>query len=157
MRFRDLKKQSNNNNKQDNNKPLYTDARYVDRVKAFITDMFMIYIPILYILTYLVLDGKEAFQGSWVAQLIGVSIYALIYSLFLTKTGQTPGKKAYTIRVVDAVTHEKLSFIRAVWRFISFLISATIGIGLLFPFFRKDNRALHDLMANSVVEEVREL
>lgn len=157
MRFRDLKKQSHKNfNKQEDEKQLHIDATYVDRVKAFITDMFMIYIPILYIITYLVLDGKDSFQASGVGQLIGVSLYALIYSIFLSISGQTPGKKAYTIRVVDAKTYKKLSFIRALWRFIAFLISATIGIGLLFPFFRKDNKTLHDLMSNTVVEAVRE-
>ena len=156
MRFRDLKKQSQKNNQIKNEIPAHKDAGYIDRIKAFITDMFMIYMPILYILAYVVLDGKDAFQDSSSAQLIGVSVYAFIYSLFLSKTGQTPGKKAYTIKVVDARTHEKISFIRAVWRFIAFLFSATIAVGLLLPFFRKDNKTLHDLMANTVVEAVKE-
>lgn len=156
MRFRELKKQSQKPKNSENTKPSHIDANYVDRVKALITDMFMIYIPILYIITYVVLDGKDSFQASGVAQLIGVSLYALIYAVFLTKTGQTPGKKAYTIKVVDAVTYKKLSFPRALWRFIAFLVSATIGIGLLLPFFRKDNKALHDLMSNTVVEAVKE-
>jgi len=34
--------------------------------------MFMIYAPILYIITYLVLDGKEDFQASQLAPLVGV-------------------------------------------------------------------------------------
>ena len=156
MRFRDLKKQSNKNNQIKNEKPLYMDARYVDRIKALITDMFMIYIPILYIITYGVLDGKDSFQDSTIAPLIGVSLYAFIYSIFLVKTGQTPGKKAYDIKVVDALTYEKLSFFRSLWRFVAFLVSATIVIGLVLPFFRKDNKALHDLMANSVVIGLRE-
>ena len=156
MRFRDLKKQSHKNTQVKDTAPLYIEARYVDRIKAFITDMFMIYIPILYILTYLVLEGKDDFQGSGIAQLIGVSLYAFIYALFVAKLGQTPGKKAYTIKIVDAKTYEKISFLRALWRFVSFLFSATIGIGLLVPFFRKDNRALHDLMAHTVVEATKE-
>ncbi len=157
MRFRDLKKQKQNNkHKKASETSSYQEARYVDRIKALITDMFMIYIPILYIITYLVLGGKDDFQESWVGQLMGVTLYALIYATFLSKTGQTPGKKAYTIKVVDAKTYEKISFFRSLWRFVAFLFSATIGVGLFVPFFRKDNRALHDLMAGTVVEALPE-
>ena len=153
MRFRDLKKQSQKNNyKKTKKTSLYNEARYADRIKALITDMFMIYIPILYIITYAVLGGKDDFQESWIGQLIGVALYALIYAIFLARSGQTPGKKAYTIKVVDAKTYEKISFLRALWRFVAFLFSATIGVGLFVPFFRQDNRALHDLMAGTVVE-----
>ena len=113
--------------------------------------MFMIYIPVLYIITYAVLDGKDSFQESTIAQAVGVSIYGLIYAIFLLKTGQTPGKKAYTIKVVDAISGEKVSFMRAILRFIAFLFTATTFLGLLLPLVRKDNRTLHDLIANTVV------
>jgi uncharacterized RDD family membrane protein YckC len=156
MRFRDLKKQSQKTKQKQENIPLHVEARYVDRIKAFITDMFMIYVPILYILAYAVLDGKDAFQESSSAQFIGVTLYALIYALFLANSGQTPGKKAYTMKVVDSSTYKKISFIRALWRFISFLFSAMIGVGLLVPFFRKDNKTLHDLMAKTMVESIPE-
>ena len=112
--------------------------------------MFMIYAPILYIITYLVLDGKEDFQASQLAPLVGVSIYGLIYSILLTISGQTPGKKAYGIKVVDNRTFKNISFIKAVLRFIAFLFSATIVVGLLLPFYRKDKKALHDVLCSSV-------
>jgi len=158
MRFRDLKKQSNKNNQTKNreaqSKGKFKYARYPDRIKAFITDMFMIYIPILYIITYVVLDGKDAFQESTAAQSIGVALYGLIYAIFLARSGQTPGKKAYTIKVLDAKTGEKLSFIRGFIRFIAFLFTAATFLGLLLPFVRKDNRMLHDLIANSIVVNI---
>ena len=124
---------------------------YVNRIKAFITDMFMIYIPILYIIAYIALGGKDEFQASSLAQFSGVAIYATIYALFLSKTGQTPGKKAYSMRVVDAKSGENLSFFRAVWRFVAFLISATTLLGLLLPLYRKDKKALHDIISASKV------
>lgn len=113
----------------------------------------MIYTPILYILAYVVLDGKDAFQSSQVAPLGGVILYAVIYSAFLARSGQTPGKKAYDIKVVDADTFERISFFRALFRFVAFLFSATIIYGLLTPFFRKDDKALHDLITQTVVIE----
>lgn len=151
MRFRKLK-QLKKENKPTKVKILY--ARYPDRVKALITDMFMIYMPVMFIITYGVLNGKDEFQDSQLAPLIGTFLYGLIYALFLSKSGQTPGKKAYEIKVVNYHTLENLSFVSAFIRFIAFLFSATIIVGLLLPFFRKDNKALHDLICSSI--EIKE-
>ncbi len=152
MRFRKLKKQSQD--KKTKTKELKTQAhyaRYVDRIKAFITDMFMIYAPILYIITYVFMGGKDDFQDSQYAIFVGVTLYGLIYATLIAKMGQTPGKKAYTMKVVDFKTEKNIGFFRALLRFISFLFSATILLGLFVPFYRKDNRALHDLMVGTVV------
>jgi len=151
MRFRNLKKQAKNKQKTEKILPQIPTARVVDRIKAFITDMFMIYIPILYFITYVILDGKDEFQSSQLAPLMGVILYGLIYSLLVSKFGQTPGKKAYEMKVVDSTTYEQIGFFRALLRFISFLLSATFLLGLLVPFFRKDNRSLHDLIAKTTV------
>ncbi len=156
MRFRDIKKQSQKKQQAKVAVPNVTYARYTDRIKAFITDMFMIYAPILYIITYLFLDGKEDFQASQIAPLIGVSIYGLIYAFLVSRFGQTPGKKAYIIKVVDVKTHENIGFFRAIIRFIAFLFTGTTFLGLFLPFYRKDNRALHDLVCNTVVIALKE-
>jgi uncharacterized RDD family membrane protein YckC len=124
--------------------------RYTDKIKGFITDLFMIYTPILYIITYVILNGKEAFQSSAIAQFSGVILYGIIYSIFLARAGQTPGKKAYNMKVVDVKTNETLSFFWAFIRFVAFLFSATTLLGLLLPFYRKDKRAFHDLLSGSV-------
>jgi len=151
MRFRNLKKQAKNKQKTEKILLQIPTARVVDKIKAFITDMFMIYIPILYFITYVILDGKDEFQSSQLAPLMGVILYGLIYSLLVSKFGQTPGKKAYEMKVVDSTTYEQIGFFRALLRFISFLLSATFLLGLLVPFFRKDNRSLHDLIAKTTV------
>ena len=150
MRFRELKKQKKQI-KEEEQQQLLSYAKYSERVKALITDMFMIYAPILYIITYVVMNGKEEFQSSQLAPLIGVTLYGLIYAILVSKFGQTPGKKAYVIKVVDAKTGENISFFRALARFIAFLFSATILLGLLVPFYRADKRALHDLICGTAV------
>ena len=151
MRFRDIKKQSIKNKQEKENLPSVTYARFPDRIKAFITDMFMIYAPILYIITYVILDGKDEFQSSQLAPLIGVTLYGLIYAVLVSKFGQTPGKKAYLIKIIDFKTNKQIGFFRAFFRFIAFLFTATTLLGLLLPLYRKDNRALHDLLANTAV------
>ena len=149
MRFRDIKK--NKHNKPQDNKPEVNYAKTTDRLKAFITDMFMIYVPILYIITYIFMDGKDDFLASDAAPLIAVTLYGLIYSIFLTKTGQTPGKKAYEIKVVDAKSGENLSFIKSFIRYIMFLFSSFTLLGLIVVLYRKDKKSLHDLVCGSIV------
>ncbi|MCK9472089.1 RDD family protein [Sulfurimonas sp.] len=154
MRFRNLKKNKHITEKKKINKLHY--AHYSSRVKAFITDLFMIYAPILYLITYVALDGKDAFQSSQLAPLIGVSLYGLIYAVLLSKFGQTPGKKAYELKVVDDKTGKNLSFFRALLRFVAFLFTATTLLGLLVPFYRKDKKALHDIICNTLVVSTKE-
>ena len=148
MRFRDLKKQSKQ--KKQIQKPTFIYANYPDKIKALITDLFMIYAPILYLIAYVIMGGKDDFQSSQLAPLVGVSMYGLIYAILIAKFGQTPGKKAYNIKVVNEKNGENISFFRAVCRFIAFLFSATILLGLLTPLFRKDKKALHDIICATV-------
>lgn len=148
MKWRKIKQKKSYKTAQNGAQTLY--PSYTTKIKGFITDLFMIYTPILYLITYVVLNGKEAFQSSALAQFGGVMLYGIIYAFFLFKTGQTPGKKAYLMQVVDVQTQQKLSFFRALWRFVAFLASATTLLGLLLPLYRKDKRALHDLLSGSV-------
>ncbi|OHE15608.1 MAG: transporter [Sulfurimonas sp. RIFOXYD12_FULL_36_11] len=149
MRFRNIKKNRKTTESKESHKLTY--APYSYRVKAFITDMFMIYAPILYIIAYVAMSGKEDFQSSQLAPFAGVALYGIIYAILLNKFGQTPGKKAYEIKVVDTKTGEYLSFFRAFFRFIAFLFTATTLLGLFVPFYRKDKKALHDLICGSLV------
>lgn len=149
MRFRNLKKNKKPTEPKESQKLTY--APYSYRVKAFITDMFMIYAPILYIITYVAMGGKDEFQSSQLAPFAGVALYGIIYAVLLSKFGQTPGKKAYEIKVVDASNGENLTFFRSLFRFIAFLFTATTLLGLFVPFYRRDKKALHDLICGSLV------
>ncbi len=149
MRFRDIKK--NKHKKLHKSQERYTYAKTTDRIKAFITDMFMIYIPILYLITYVFMGGKDAFQESNIAPFLGVMLYGIIYSIFLSRTGQTPGKKAYGIKVVDQKSGNNLSFLKAYLRFIVFLFSSFTLLGLLVIYYNKDKKSLHDIVCGSVV------
>lgn len=153
MRFRNLKKNKKITEPKESQKLTY--APYSYRVKAFITDMFMIYAPILYIITYVFMSGKDDFQSSQFAPFAGVMLYGVIYAFLLSKFAQTPGKKAYEIKVVDDKTGENLTFFRAVFRFVLFLFTATTLLGLFIPFYRRDKKALHDLICGSLVVAIK--
>lgn len=121
------------------------------RVKAFITDMFMIMMPIMYITTYIILDGKDSFQGSEMARWITMGLYGLIVITFWVKKGQTPGFKAYDIILVNDSDKKTLNFVTATLRYFMYIISAISIIGVLLPFFRKDKKTLQDLVMRTSV------
>ena len=152
MRFRDLKKQSHKNNHTTDKEQTIDPAYYIYRIKALIVDLFMIYMPIMYIMTYAILDGKDDLAVSNYAPLVATSIYGLIYAAFVSRTGQTPGKKAYEIKVVDSKTFENIGFLRAFLRFFAFLFTAATVFGLFLPLVRKDNRLLHDILLSTTIK-----
>jgi uncharacterized RDD family membrane protein YckC len=131
-------------------------ANFGLRVKAFITDMFMIMMPIMYIMTYIVLDGKDEFQSNEIARWLGMFLYGAISIIFWIKAGQTPGKKAYDIIIIDSNTKQKPKFFRAILRYFAFLFSAVSMIGLLVPLFRKDKKSLHDLISSTSVINIKD-
>jgi uncharacterized RDD family membrane protein YckC len=126
-------------------------ASFLDRLKAYIIDFFMLYVPVIYFFGYIVYDGKEDFKSSQVAPFLVVLVYGIITILFWIKNGQTPGKKAYNLKLIDEKNSKLLSFPKAIFRFIMFLVSATSFIGVLLPLIRKDKKAFHDLITKSVV------
>lgn len=119
------------------------------RIKAFIIDIFLIAIPILYFTTYVILDGKDDFQNNQLAIAFYVIIYGVITSIFQTKTAQTPGYRAFEIYIINLKTGKKITFSRAFIRYLMFIISAAVGIGICLCFFRKDRLNFHDIITNS--------
>lgn len=121
------------------------------RIKAFVVDMFMIMMPLAYLTTYVFMDGKDDFQGSEEARWSLSIIYGLIIITFWIAKGQTPGLKAYNLKLIDAKTKEKISFAKAILRYISFLFSAITIVLAFLPFFRKDKKTFQDLISNTLV------
>ncbi len=126
------------------------------RIKAFIVDMFMIMMPIMYITTYLIMEGKDDFQGSDEARWITSIVFGLIIVIFWIAKGQTPGYKAYSIKLLDNKTKEKVSLLKAVLRYFLFLISATTIILAFLPFFRQDKKTIQDLLTKTTVIKTKE-
>ena len=57
-------------------------ANIFSRVKAFIMDMFFIAAPLLYLMTYIILNGKDEFQSNQLAIFLVWLVFGLIQSLF---------------------------------------------------------------------------
>jgi len=66
--------------------------------------------------------------------------------------GTTPGKKLLGIKIVDAKTKKDITNKQAITRSLGYIPSTLLfGIGFLMVIFRKDKRALHDLLADTIV------
>ncbi len=121
------------------------------RLKAFVVDMFMIMMPIMYITTYIVFGTKEQMQANDTAHWATAGVFGVIVVLFWLLKGQTPGMKAYDIKVVDNTNKQNISLAQAVNRYLIFILTAITIVLLFVPFFKKNKKMLHDTMTNSSV------
>ena len=157
VRFRDVKQGRTPNiedikdKKSKNQGVKYPSAR--DRIKAFITDSFMILMPIMYGVFYLVMGGREGFGENKLLGWIYILVpYIVITMVFIVKASQTPGMKAYNMKVVDSSGKPIKSITRV-------LIRQTLGVidfllfGWILMFFRKDRRTLHEILTDTYLVE----
>ncbi|WP_161937674.1 RDD family protein, partial [Sulfurovum riftiae] len=75
----------------------------------------------------------------------------IIQTLFMFRTGQTPGYRAYDITLIDEHTGEKPSLFIILFRNAAAILSLFTIFGWLMMFFRKDGKTLHDLLSNTAV------
>lgn len=130
----------------------YPYASLGNKIKALITDSFMLLMPIMYIVFYLVMGGREAFGEhkllGWLYILVPLVI---VQTLFLAKSAQTPGYRAYNLMLIDESTGEKPSYFIILFRNLCAILSFFSIIGWVMMFFRKDRKTLHDLLSNTAV------
>ena len=122
------------------------------KIKAFITDAFMLLMPIMYVVFYLVMDGREGFSEhkllGWFYILLPLVI---VQTIFMYMTGQTPGYRAYNITLIDENTKEKPSLFVIIFRNLAAILSLFTLLGWALMFFRKDTKTLHDLLSATAV------
>ena len=127
-------------------------ATILTKSKAFVTDSFMVVMPLMYISIYLIMGGRELFEQNMTLGWSFILIpYLIITVLFTTLKGQTPGYKAYEIKVVDNRTHNNIDIFTATLRFIIYILSIISIIGIFIPFFRKDRKTIQDILSSTAV------
>jgi len=158
QRFRDVKKgnieeivpKEEKTKKQPIPKRDYASAGM--KVKAFLTDSFMLVMPIMYVVFYLIMGGRDGFAEhrtlGWLYILVPL---VLAQTAFMFKTSQTPGYRAYNIKVINDNTGERPSLFLILFRNFSAILSMFTIIGWLLMYFRKDRKNLHDLLSGTAV------
>ena len=154
-KWRDVKQnrveQKNNNSNNQEKQNTSSCASLGSRLKAFLTDAFLITTPITYIVMYLVLGGGDEFshnRGFGWSLILGVS--AVIITFFWYVKFQTPGMKAYGVKIVNQ-DKLRITFIQAVVRYLATLISM-VSIFLMFmPFFHKEKKTFQDIISKTII------
>ena len=154
-RIRDVKQRKTSSHQQKkipkNNTTLHY-ASASDKLKAFLTDSFMLLMPIMYAVFYLVMGGREGFAAhkalGWLYILLPLVI---VQTAFMLKSGQTPGYRAYDLEVVDAHTGKRPGLGLILFRNLAAILSAATLFGWMMMFIRKDKKNLHDLLSGTVI------
>ncbi|MEY3089981.1 MAG: hypothetical protein RL113_297 [Pseudomonadota bacterium] len=144
-------KEAKKKNPPDHFNPMRYASSFI-KIKAFITDAFMLLTPIVYAVFYLVMDGREGFEAhklmGWIFILIPLVI---VQTLFFYFSGQTPGYRAYDITLVDIYTHKTPTLPIIIFRNLTTILSFLTFFGWVMMFFRKDHKTLHDLLSATAV------
>lgn len=153
-KWRDIKHNKVKTQKSElNNKSPKSDlASLASRLKAFLTDTFLITTPILYIVIYLVMgSGAEFAQNRTMGWSIIFIVHALLILIFWLKNGQTPGLKAYDLKLVDNTTKQRVSVIQVLVRYLTTLFAVVSFFLLFMPFFNKDKKTFQDILSNTII------
>jgi len=155
QRFRDIKQGKGIKKPKEEKKHSsyrYPYAKASSKIKAFLTDTFMLTMPIMYVVIYLFMGGREHFAEhkliGWGYILIPLVI---IQTLFMIKTAQTPGYRAYDLKIIDEQTGKKPTPFILLFRNACVVLSFFSFIGWTMMFFRKDAKTLHDLLSRTAV------
>ena len=122
-------------------------ASIIARFKAFIIDLFLISIPLLYFTTYIILNGKNDFLQNQLAIFVVWLIFGLIQSAFFAFKGASPGYKAQGIYALN-LQGKRAGFL---CYFLLFLIG-----GSFLCFFTKNKRNLHDIITKTIVIQIKQ-
>jgi uncharacterized RDD family membrane protein YckC len=142
-------------------------ASFWSRALGFITDIFMIGLPISLILSALfgydqthsasgmdiLLQNKEALKNppNPLASILQIVLFMSITVILWRYGGQTPGKKLARIAVVDVSTLQPAPYWKLIVRFLGYMLSLITLCGFFIGLFRTDKRALHDLISGTCV------
>ena len=130
----------------------YEGASWWSRVAAVFIDAFLI--GLANIALEIVCTRVLGLLG-FVAGLGGIIVgYQYLLHYNLRRGGQTPGKKLMKIRVINLRTADGTFDSRKqviVREYFGKVLSSVLVVGYLLPIFRKDKRALHDLMSETRV------
>ncbi len=164
MRWREIKQKKNSTTLTESPKVRY--AGFWSRTLSFITDIFMIGIPITLII--MIFFGYEQMQTAGfsdalmqtqkaqeqapdpLASIVQFTLFITTFVLFWKIPRQTPGMKMAGIEIVDAGTFEGASYLQLIVRFLSYPLSL-LFFGYLWGLVRRDKRMFHDLISHTAI------
>ncbi len=156
-KWRDVKQNRGKEEKTNSNTVLQNSSKYMSsklssRFKAFLTDTFLITTPILYIVIYLVMgSGQEFAENRTLGWGIIFAIHFIIIAIFWLKNGQTPGLKAYDLKLVDNKSLARISVLQVIIRYAATLASVISIFFMFTPYINKERKTFQDILSNTKI------
>ena len=154
-RWRDTKQNKSNSKKDTSIKEeviQIESSSLSSRLRAFLTDTFLITTPIFYIVIYFIMGSGEAFSEDrikgWSIILI---VHLLLIIFFWYVKSQTPGLKAYQLKIVDVISKDKISLAQSLIRYVATLFAVVSFFLIFLPFIRKDKKTFQDIVSNTII------
>src|SRR3990172_8159837 len=126
----------------------------IARIAAYYVDGFVIFIVLL------LLQGLlNALKASSLVSII-TYVFSFGYFLFFTvKSGATPGKKFFGLKVINSDGSEKVSVVKAFLREVvgKFISGLVLGLGYLWILWDGQRQGWHDKIASTLVLQVTPL
>ncbi|MBC7659704.1 MAG: RDD family protein [Chitinophagaceae bacterium] len=142
---------------------VYEPAQFRERMLGHLSDYFLLGVtiallrlPFLKLIEHAKMNGQEA-KSSAITTFLFLLAVTICQLAPLCLWGQTLGKYLFGIRVITMTGGARLSPLNVITRevggkFVSMMI---LGVGFLFPLWRADKRALHDLLSDTKVVKYR--
>ncbi len=164
-RWKDVKKADKNQSSSPKSSTVHY-AGFWSRFLAFVTDLFMIGIPIT--LLIMILFGYDTMQSqpgfvegleskikpaeaNLMIPLMTLLFWAFTLFIFWFRTGQTPGKKMAQIVIVDSVTLNRPSTLQLIVRLIIYIMPIFALLSLFVMLFHPRKYTLHDIFSRTSV------
>lgn len=125
----------------------YLPASFMARAGAHLVDT-MLFTGVISFTADLIGLASGA-NGSWISWFVS----AILLSFFLSRDGQTPGKKLFKLKAVTFEDGSPVNMKTALKRELigRLVLMLTLGLGYLMTIFRGDKRSLHDLVGGTTV------
>ena len=143
--------------------PAHDLASWGRRVAAYVLDSLLMTVPLLLVVAVVLASGPDEDSGAWALLAIGYLATIVLPFVYFTvmqggPRGQTIGKRAVGIRVVDGDSGGPLGYGRAFGRyalvFVFWIFVLPALLDYLWPLWDGKNQALHDKPVGSIVVRV---
>ena len=98
-------------------------------------------------------SGQEFAENRSLGWGIIFAVHFIIIAIFWLKNGQTPGLKAYDLKLVDSKTESKVSILQAIIRYSAILFSIISIFFIFTPFVNKEKKTFQDIVSNTKIIE----
>ena len=80
-----------------------------------------------------------------------LAIHFIIIAIFWLKNGQTPGLKAYDLKLVDNKTLSRVSVLQVIIRYFATLTSIISIFFIFTPYINKERKTFQDIVSNTKI------